>query len=368
MNILKQLVAWAIALRDRFFNDIYFSTRVKIGICLGVFTMIIIGAFLMIVSYLKDVLMTNIIEALLAALSAGKVNPNLFVDSSSQTDAALYFTICALVILASLCGIIVSRLALAPINQAFQIQKRFISGIAHELRTPLSILRMNNEIARMEMDPSVHGVTLLDENISDIDMISEILNNLLLFDRIVSTETLKSEQVSLSDIAKITAGRLSSLASKKEIAIHVAETDIPLVYGSKTALEQVFFNILKNAVSYTPNGGSVEVSYVEHTDFVVRLRITDTGIGIHEKDIPHIFEPFYRSDKTGKLSGTGIGLAIVYEIMKLHNGTIEVESIEGKGTSFFLTFPFYGATHTSSRFPVSLFSARGSRKTKDARR
>lgn len=366
MNILKRLVASVIALRDRFSDDIYLATRIKIAICVVSFISIIIGTFLMMVSYVKNVFALGVIKALLAALNTGKVDPTLLLESSQRADTALYFIIFTIVILAVLFGIIVSRLTLAPIKQAFQMQRRFISGIAHELRTPLSILRMNNEIARMENSRSANILALLDENISDIDMISEILNNLLLFDRILSAGSLKLEHASLKNIANHAARRLSSLAERKNIDISISGANIPLLHGSKTGLEQVFFNIIKNAVSYTQDGGSVKVFFEKPTTTEVQVRITDTGVGIPEKDLSHIFEPFYRSEKTGKLSGMGIGLAIVYEIMKLHNGTIEVKSVEGKGTSFLLSFPIQEAhtMPTVTRFPTSLFSSRILKKEK----
>lgn len=358
MNILKQLVGWVTALKYRFTHDIYFSTRLKIAVWLVFFVGVILVGFVLLVEYTKKVLMFGFAESLTLALQNGINDPAIIIESTIQTDTIMYMAILILLLFTLFCSINVSRLALAPIGQTFNTQKRFISGIAHELRTPLSILRMNNEIARFEMDPSSLAVALLDENISDIDMISDILNNLLLFDRMMSVESLRFEDVALQHIAQNVAGRLTSFATQKRITITVANESIPLIHGNKTAIEQVFFNILKNAVSYTPKGGEVRVTYAGQTDHAVMIRITDSGVGIPEKDLSHIFEPFYRSDKTGKLSGTGIGLAIVFEIMKLHKGSIEVESTEGKGTSFLLTFP----THTTRqdgghRFPLSLFAS-----------
>jgi signal transduction histidine kinase len=300
--------------------------------------------------------MTGILEYLVNIVSTGVNDPDFLTNTNAEIQTALYFTVLVLALIGVFCGIVVSRLALTPIRQAFNMQKRFISGIAHELRTPLSILRMNNEIASYETDASSRTGAVLRENIDDIDTISEILNNLLLLDRMISAEPLRFAEVDLASVIQTVIGRLSSLSEQKQVTLTTTEAVLPPIHGSKTAIEQVFFNILKNAISYTPAGGAVFITYIEKTDHTVRIRISDNGIGISAKDLPHIFEPFYRSEKTGKLSGTGIGLAIVSEIMKLHRGSISVESVEGQGTSFLLCFSTDPITkRPRARFPSFSF-------------
>lgn len=339
MTILKPLVEWGTALLHKFSNDIFFSTRVKIVACLTIFVAIIAIAFIVLLWHIKRVLMTGVIESLLLAVASGVDDPSIIAESSRGAEIATYATIALVILFAILTGFTVSRLALAPIRQAFAMQKRFISGIAHELRTPLSILRMNNEIARFDAEIHMPTAAVFEENIADIDKIDEILNNLLLFERMASAETLRFEQVDLQEIARSVKEQLSELAEKKQITISITPSTIPPVVGNKTAIEQIFFNLIKNAISYTQKGGKVLFSYSGKSNDTISVSVADTGMGIPEKDLPHIFEPFYRSEKTGKLSGTGIGLAVVCEIIKLHKGNIEVESAEGEGTIFVISFP-----------------------------
>lgn len=354
MNILKQSVVWVTDLRRRLSNDIFFATHIKIVVCLTLLVAIITGSFIFLVEYVKRSLLSSVVDSLLLALASGVTDPTILATTNAGTNAATFATIGIVIISALIVGIIVSRLALSPLRQAFQMQKRFIVGIAHELRTPLSILRMNNEIARFDLKTESNVSELLDENIADIDRINEILGNLLLFDRIASTESLRLEEVDLNALMVDIATRLRDLSVQKRVEMHVSEGNIPTILGNKIALEQVFFNILKNALSYTPAGGSVSITCPQGSPHAVSVRVSDTGVGIPEKDLPHIFEPFYRTDRTGKLAGTGMGLAVVYEIVKLHKGTIEVESTGGKGTTFTLSFlPFQPIAKEPSGAPLS---------------
>ena len=111
-----------------------------------------------------------------------------------------------------------------------------------------------------------------------------------------------------------------------------------MVYGNVTALEEMILNIIKNALTYTPKGGSVEVS-IKHTFDEVLLSVRDTGLGIPANDLPHIFEPFYKASNTiEKKEGVGLGLAIVREIATMHRAHIDVKSKIDKGTTFYVHF------------------------------
>jgi two-component system, OmpR family, phosphate regulon sensor histidine kinase PhoR len=215
-------------------------------------------------------------------------------------------------------------------------------------------MRMNNEIARLDPECTPQAADLLDENMSDIDRVNEMLTNLLLFDRMRSIETLHFEEVDLGAVARTATSRLSELALQKKITIKVTDDTIPPVHASRTALEQVFFNVLKNALSYTNYGGEVTITYRGVTGGLASVSIADSGVGIPATDLPHIFEPFYRSKLAGKLSGTGIGLAVVYEIIKIHKGTVAVESVQGKGTTFLLSLPLFHTAQALRSRPIQM--------------
>ncbi|MEA3470140.1 MAG: ATP-binding protein, partial [Thermodesulfobacteriota bacterium] len=111
--------------------------------------------------------------------------------------------------------------------------------------------------------------------------------------------------------------------------------------GDRDSLEQVFLNVLDNAVKFTPEAGKISVSAFKEAEEYLAVRITDTGTGIPKEEIPRLGERFYRVDKTRsrKLGGTGLGLSIVKHLMKAHEGNLEIESQPGRGTTVTLRFP-----------------------------
>ena len=155
-----------------------------------------------------------------------------------------------------------------------------------------------------------------------------------------------------ADIAGITqafkAGKAETLAGKLAATIDLAlpeqtltcEGEIPDVNGDRERIEQVITNIVSNAVKYTPDGGKIDMA-VGTSGKNVFVRVTDNGIGIPEKDLPRLFDRFYRVDKarSRESGGTGLGLSIAQEILNQHKGSIEISSEYGKGTSVLITMP-----------------------------
>jgi len=221
------------------------------------------------------------------------------------------------------------------------IKKDFVANVSHELRTPLASIKGYSE-------------TLLDEGLGDSDNSKEFLRIIdkhatrmsRLIDDLLILSRLESQQISV-ERASLDMGELIGLSiasfSKQaldkgiELTSDVAD-ELPSALGDHDRLEQVLVNLLDNAIKYTPAGGSVKVSaYMEAG--AIRIDVRDTGIGIPLKDIPRIFERFYRVDKarSRELGGTGLGLAIVKHIMQGHGGRVWVESEFGKGSLFSFT-------------------------------
>lgn len=127
----------------------------------------------------------------------------------------------------------------------------------------------------------------------------------------------------------------------KHLLYDEPEAVYPAVYGDKNRLKQVFLNVLDNALKYTPKGGVVaaQVIYSKDEPDIIKIVITDTGCGISAEDLPKVKEKFYKANQT--VGGSGIGLAVADEIMNLHNGSLDIESGEGVGTTVTLTFPVY---------------------------
>ncbi len=134
----------------------------------------------------------------------------------------------------------------------------------------------------------------------------------------------------------------SQVLAKEKLNLRLGEIDQALVCGDRDRLKQVLINLISNAVKYTPVGGEV-IAYLGKEDDCAKLTIQDNGPGIPAEDLPRIFERFYRIEKSRTRSadgkGFGLGLSIAYWIIKHHDGDIEVDSVEGKGTTFFVWLP-----------------------------
>ena len=151
---------------------------------------------------------------------------------------------------------------------------------------------------------------------------------------------LRREMMVLADTVRETAARLGPLAKKRgqQIVVHIQ--DECEMFADPGKLAQVCYNIIENAIKYTPDGGTITVSLAKAGRDAV-LEIADTGVGIPEADLPHVFDRFYRVDKarSRETGGTGLGLSIVKQIVRLHAGTVTVASEYGKGTTFTVQLP-----------------------------
>lgn len=292
------------------------------------------------IEYVQRITLSGVVESLHNALSNGSSTANIFTEVDSSIAFAQTVVYGGVVGMSILVGLIATWLALNPVRDSLITQRRFIASIAHELRTPLAILKTQNEVAKLDVDTACSVGETLDQNIEEIDHITAILNNLLLFNRVDTLESIIFDDVDLESVIETVISRLKTLAEKKGIVVTFERTVIPHVYGNVVGLEQMLFNLIKNGIHYTRRGGEVVIKPIEIAEREVTLRISDNGIGIAKNELPHIFEPFYRTDRVQEMSsGTGLGLALVFEIVKLHRGKIHVESTVGVGTQFIVSIP-----------------------------
>jgi two-component system phosphate regulon sensor histidine kinase PhoR len=175
------------------------------------------------------------------------------------------------------------------------------------------------------------------------DRLAKIVEDLLMLSKIESKEFhLKVEVIPVSELIHDVSDFVKEAAERKKISI--SQTEIPpslVVEADRNDLEQVFINLLDNAIKYTQEGGRVTISAIEKDQREIKFSIKDNGIGIPKEDIPRIFERFYRVDKgrSQELGGTGLGLSIVKHLVQAHGGRVWVESQPGKGSAFFFTVP-----------------------------
>ncbi|MCX6380105.1 MAG: heavy metal sensor histidine kinase [Armatimonadetes bacterium] len=245
----------------------------------------------------------------------------------------------------------ISRLAsalnemIARLDKSFRQIERFSADASHELKTPLTAMRGEAEVALMgEKTPHEYQETLRSV-IEETERLSSIVTNLLLLARADANQVkLRQEEVSLDEIAMEAFEGVESLARRKHISLDIAEMDETPLLGDSLWLQQLAANLLQNAVNYTPEGGSVVLSVrreaVEGEVFAV-LSVEDTGHGIPEEHLPHIFDRFYRVDsgRSREQGGSGLGLNIVRWIAESHGGTIAVTSAVGQGSTFEVRLP-----------------------------
>ncbi|CAI6079457.1 sensor histidine kinase [Cohnella sp. JJ-181] len=226
------------------------------------------------------------------------------------------------------------------LERSFDQQARFVSAAAHELRTPLSILRTNLEVAGDNdgIDPSdwqdYRATT--ERTLSRLESLTEDL--LLLADGTYDREHREHHVVELADILADAVSFMEPMAVEYGVRLHLAEPFSALVKGDESFLFLVFRNLLDNAIRYNRPNGSVTLQ-VAHEDGCVTVRVADTGKGISPSSRELVFERFYRVDasRARRLGGAGLGLSIVRHLLGFFEGTVELESSSEEGSVFKVT-------------------------------
>ena len=230
-------------------------------------------------------------------------------------------------------------------RQLTEMKFKFFTNISHELRTPITLMMvpLDGMLRKSTLSPQDH--TRLETIYNHANQLLGMINQLLDFRRLELGETqLHLQQGNLSMSVSAAVEPFQPLASRKGIALtsHLGQ-DGTIMEFDHEKVHHIVSNLLSNALKFTESGGRVMVTLKKDTD-VVQLCVSDTGRGIPEKDIPHLFERYYQSSHTSAEGGTGIGLHFVSELVRMHGGTISVESQLGQGTTFTVSLPLQGET------------------------
>ena len=223
-----------------------------------------------------------------------------------------------------------------------QSRNQFVSNASHELKTPMTSLKimLQTLITQPEM-PAELRVEFMQDMDHEIDRLTGIINDLLTLTKMDSHALeLHPAPMDLCQLVQATLRRLKPMAEKRQQEFIATLPDALPMTGDSAKLEQVFYNLVENAVKYSPEGGHIEIAALREGRNAV-ITVTDDGPGIPAEDLPHIFDRFYRVDKARSrdTGGTGLGLSIVRQIVTLHQGTVTVDSVEGQGSVFRVELP-----------------------------
>jgi signal transduction histidine kinase len=244
----------------------------------------------------------------------------------------------------------ISRMALtlngmlARLERSFTSLHRFTADASHELKTPLMVLRAGVERALTHAQTPPEAIQSLDEALQQVNRMSEMVESLLTLARADEGRApLAVEEVDLRDLVADAGETAGMLGEQGDVQVNVEVPAEPVRMAvDPHRIRELLFNLVTNAIKYTPSGGTVDLVLAED-DHTVSLMVRDTGIGITAGDLPHIFDRFWRADparsRTGDRPGTGLGLAITKWIAEAHGGSITVQSRPGRGTAFTVRLP-----------------------------
>lgn len=223
-------------------------------------------------------------------------------------------------------------------------RREFVANVSHELKTPLTAIKSAAETIRMdsEMDDETRAF-FLDMVLSESDRMKRIVNDLLVLSRLDNKKTqwniekfdLRQSVRRLCDVMR---GDLEAHGHRITFG---CDRDLPEITADRQRIEQVVINIISNAIKYTPDGGQIDIKLMKSKRESVLINVTDNGIGIPKEDVSHLFERFYRVEKSRNqdAGGTGLGLAIAKELVEAHGGNIRVDSELSRGTSVTIELP-----------------------------
>jgi len=251
---------------------------------------------------------------------------------------------------------------ISRLDRSFRQVKQFSTDASHELKTPLTILKGEVEVAlRKERVPHEYE-QVLKSNLEEINRMSQIVEDLLLLSRADSGEIrLNKEDMNLNEILNELVAHVNVLAQSKNLRIETSNHHEEIhIFGDPLRIRALFLNLIENGIKYTEEGGSIHILLTKDTlvqdgkqsgraqgeqEEFVKVIVSDTGIGIAREDQERIFDRFFRVDKarSREQGGSGLGLSICKWIVEAHRGKIEVESELGKGSSFIIKLPIFSS-------------------------
>ena len=265
------------------------------------------------------------------------VDEELIAETKQRILMALIFINLGIMSIAGVLGYYLSGKTLAPIAEMMDGQYRFISDASHELKTPITAIKTTLEVALRDSKLGlVESKATLQTSLDEVNRLQKLAEGLL--EMTHKDITLGSVALNLAGIVETVVKMVTPLAKKKKITLET-KIDKVMVMTDESSLSRAILAILDNAIKYSPEKSVVEIAGKVRGKFV-ELKIRDHGKGIAEVDLEHVFDRFYRSDLARSENGYGLGLSIAKEIVKEHDGRIEIKSKVKEGTTVFVYLPY----------------------------
>ncbi len=230
---------------------------------------------------------------------------------------------------------------LERLDKSFAHISKFSADIAHELRTPLTNLRGEAEVALSKQRPAEDYREVLASSLEEYTQISGVIDRLLFLALAERSEgCLERKMVNVGDELMSIAGFFEPAATEMNLGIQLAANGDLCMSADPVLVRRAVCNLVSNAIAHTPPGGTIGLAAYKQKS-AIRVIVADSGTGIPAEHLPHVFDRFYRVNRTprGRRGGAGLGLSIVQTVMNLHKGVVEISSAPGHGTCVILEFP-----------------------------
>lgn len=270
------------------------------------------------------------------------LDPALVQETKNRLLLILVAINSGILVISGVTGYFLAGRTLNPIREMVEEQNRFISDSSHELRTPLTALKSSLEVGLRDKSLNLkEAKSLIAESIAEVNKLHSLADGLLQMAQYQkpSADT-KREKISLLELISKAVQKLEPLAKEKGIIIRNRAQDVQ-IEGNPFSLSDLWVILLDNAIKYSPKDKTIKISS-QRLDGFVRVAVEDKGMGIDKKDLPHIFDRFYRADSARSrvdTGGYGLGLSIAKKIVDLHRGSIAAKSRLGKGSVFTVSLP-----------------------------
>ncbi len=314
-------------------HKVFFRARLRLTAIYGLILAVIVVGYSI---FLYQNLHTSLLESSEDDFANHASQQHFIQATLAATGEEIFITDIIILFLAAGASYVLAGYTLRPIQRSVEAQKMFAENASHELRTPLAVMQNDVEVLLRSEHPTKEAVhSTLNSVLEEIGGMSKMTENLLLLARLGNRKKAEGS----TDLAGIILGlaeKLKPIASAKKLSLKTELSDGRL--GAKVEakdMERVLSNLIQNSLEYAPSGGTVSIQ-ASRQENAVFISVSDTGPGITEKDMPHIFERFYKGQSS---SGTGLGLSIAKEIIENYGGSISLESAVGKGTKAIIRLP-----------------------------